>query len=706
MSARSSAGPRVDAREKTSGRALYLADIPVPDALSVRFLLSPLAHARIRSLILPHLPPGIISVDARDVPGKNAVSMIKENWPLFPEQEVSYVGQPVLLLAGPDPALLSQLLGQIVVEYQELPAVTSISEADASGPDHVFARYHLDFKAQNQQGGQHAKQDELVFEETFATGAQEHLYLEPQAVLAQVLDGRLEVTGSMQCPFYVRKALTTITGWDAGRIRVIQSVTGGGFGGKEDFPSVLAGYAAVTAIKAGKPVRIVLQRREDLAMTTKRHPSRITYRTTLDRAGNIRFARAEILTDGGAFEGLSSTVLQRTMFSAAGVYRIPRMRVAARALRTNLVPSGAFRGFGSPQAFFAMEMHMSHLARSRRENPLAFKKRFLLRRGDQTITGGLLRDPVKLEEMIETAAAASDYHDKYKRFPQERGELRRGIGVSLFSHGCGFTGSGERDIIKARVRLRRTAGNRVEILAASVEMGQGTLTVLRTIVARTLCIPVSRVVFSNPDTDHVPDSGPTVASRTVMVVGALLQRAARRLKELPEEEAEVEEEYTQPPEMAWDQETFTGDAYPAFSWGVNIVEVEVDPLTFEVFPRHVWAVYDVGEAIDEELVRAQCEGGIVQGLGYALTEVLEVGNGRYLQGSLTDYVIPGSRDIPEIDVSFVSNPYAYGPFGAKGAGELPFTGPAPAVADAVEHALGIRVDRIPLRPEYLEAKTP
>ncbi len=719
MSTISRGVPRVDARTKAGGEARYLADVPIEGVLTAGLVLSGHAHARLVSVDPPPLPEGYVTVDHRDIPGRNAVSMINDGWPLFPESTVEYAGEPIVLIAGPDPAVVRRLVDETRIVCEELPAVLGFDAAEAAAAaagtaaaPAVFVEYAL--QGAPGSGGGRASAPPETLTETFETGAQEHLYLEPQAMAAWFEDGRITVSGSMQCPFYVRKALTTIFGWSADRIRVVQTTTGGAFGGKEEYPSVLAGYVALAAWKSGRPVRLILDRGEDIRITTKRHPSRTTFTSSVGDDGYLRSSSVDLRIDGGAYEGLSSTVLQRAMFSANGVYRVPRIDVRGRAFRTNAVPSGAFRGFGSPQAFFAVEMHMAHLARRLGEDPLAFKRRHLLRRGDRTITGGLLRDAVLMDEMIDRAAAASDYARKRPAYEAARGgdhagrrtTLRRGIGVSLFNHGCGFTGSGERDIIKARVRLHATPDGEVEILCANVEMGQGALTTLRKIVAETLDIGLERVVFQNPDTDRVPDSGPTVASRTSMIVGGLLERAARELIargwQESNEPMEVEVDYEQPGFIEWDQDRFAGDAYPAFSWGVNIVEIEIDTLTYEIRPLTVWAVYDIGEAIDERVVAGQVHGGITQGLGYATCESLEMGPRGFAQASMTDYVIPGPLDVPEINVDLVSNPFAYGPYGAKGAGEIPFTGAAPALADAVECALGVTVSRIPMTPEYLE----
>jgi len=492
-------------------------------------------------------------------------------------------------------------------------------------------------------------------------------------------------------------------GWDAARIRVVQTTTGGAFGGKEDYPSIIAGHAACAAIKTGRPVQIVFDRGEDIRYTTKRHPSRIRIRSAFDSNGSVDAMDIDIKLDGGAYAGLSSVVLQRAMFAATGVYDIPNVRVRGTVYATNTVPTGAFRGFGGPQAFFSFVMHMQELAERTGEHPLDFKMRHAVKKGGHTVTGGLMHEDVKLQQMVQELENISGYSRKFKAFQEADPEKYRGVGLSLFFHGCAFTGSGEKDIIKAKVRLKKHADGRVEILVSNVEMGQGPQTTLRKIIAEVLEIPLDKVLYDNPDTDSVPDSGPTVASRTVVIVGFLLQEAAKKLKKQFNSavELEVENAYEQPACVQWDQNTFRGDAYPVYSWGVNAVEVEVDPVTLVATVKGVWGVYDVGTPIDEKIIRGQIEGGMVQGLGYASMEVMENVNGEMRQGCLADYIIPTSVDFPGMKIRLIDNSYEFGPFGAKCAGELPFVGAAPAFASAVGNALGVPVRKIPVTPEYL-----
>jgi CO/xanthine dehydrogenase Mo-binding subunit len=305
--------------------------------------------------------------------------------------------------------------------------------------------------------------------------------------------------------------------------------------------------------------------------------------------------------------------------------------------------------------------------------------------------------------MIDSVVAKSRYTKKKKQTHQHSDNKTRGLGLSMFFHGGGFTGNGERDHINGRARLVKDEEDRVEILIANVEMGQGAQTTMRKIASSALDIPIERVLFINPDTDRVPDSGPTVASRTTVIVGKLVYDCAIELKAKWKaginQQAEVEYQY--PEGYQWDNDSFSGDAYTSYSWGVNVVEVEVDTITYESEIKGVWAVFDIGKSIDDRIVRGQIDGGILQGLGYGAMEVMENIGGRFKQRSSTDYTIPTAMDIPNIQSELMCEPYSEGPYGAKGLGELSLIGSPIAYAMAVEDALGIRINKIPVRPEFL-----
>ena len=695
---------RVDALEKCAGRIRYVADLPFENVIHAITIRSERPRARISAIRIPPLPDGYFTVDKDDVPGENRVRILVHDQPFFADGFVNYIGEPIMLIVGPDREKLVEIASQVVVEYENIEPILTIEEAAAGdkppiyGDDNLFVDYICGKGDVDAAFADAAK----IIEGEYRTGYQEQMYLEPQGVVATYEDGKITAYGSMQCPYYVKNALIEAFGWEPDRIRVVQATTGGAFGGKEEYPSLLCGQAAIAAYKTRRPVRLILDRTEDIVATTKRHPSIVKHRTAIDSRGRIAAMEIDVAFDGGAYAGLSDVVLQRGMFTATGVYSIPNVRIRGKAFATNTVPNGAFRGFGAPQTLFALEMQMDKIARELGVDPVEFKLEHLLKKGDETSTGGRIQGEVKMAEMIETALEMSDYRKKSRQFAEDSGRYRRGIGLSNLIHGCGFTGMGEQ-IISGKATLRRTPDGIVEILISNVEMGQGEQTAMRKIVARVLNIPIEMVIRRNPDTDRVPDTGPTVASRTTMIAGGLIESAAKELKARWREPGtiEISRIYKHPSWVKWDQKTLHGDAYPEYSWGVNVVEVEVDTVTFEIEVKRVFAVFDVGVAIDERMMRGQIEGGIVQGLGYGSIEVMRSVAGRLQQGSITDYMIPTALDVPLIESRLVENPYKLGPFGAKCAGELTLVGGAPALASALSNALGISIDEIPITPEHL-----
>lgn len=681
---------RVDGPAKISGEARYIGDMHFENMLYAKTLRSTRAKAKILAITRPNLPDGYFIIDKDDVPGVNRMRTVISDHPLFAEDRVEYVGQPLLLVVGPERETIYDIITQIVVEYEDLDPLFTLEEAEVKSE--VFTDYHFE-KGEPEKAFAEAVD---IIEDEYRTGFQEHVYLEPQGMTAEYRDDTMFVYGSMQCPFFAEGALTEALGWDAGRIRVVQTVTGGAFGGKEEFPSLTACQVAVAALKTGRPVTMIYDRDEDIICSTKRHPSIVRYKAALNRNKDIVALEIDVLLDAGAYNGLSPVVLQRAIFSATGVYNFPHLKVRGRNFITNKVPSGAYRGFGAPQTIFGTEMLLHNIAVKLGIDPLDYKMRHMLKRGDPTCTGGQIRDIVKLPEIIDRVTAMSGYRRKVKE-----NDRYKGIGISLFLHGCGFTGNGEQ-MIKGKILLKKS-GENVILKVSSTEMGQGAETCLRKIVAYSLEIPLKRVIYESVDTGLVPDSGPTVASRTTMIVGGLLRQASLELKDRWDEadEIEVTRSYKHPDFLSWDNATFKGDAYPVYSWGANVAEVEIDPVSYEIDVRKISAVYDVGLPIDETTLRGQMQGGIAQGVGWATIEVLNTEKGELLQKNLTDYKIPTAMDVPKIECEFISNPYEFGPFGAKCAGELPFVGSPPAVAAAVSNALGIPIHSIPITPEDL-----
>lgn len=678
---------------KISGSALYVDDLSIDGMLYGRMLHSAKAKARITNIILPELPDGYLVVDRNDVTGINLVAIIVHDTPVYAEDTVEYVGEPILMVVGPNDKEVKKILNQIVVIYEEQIPVLDMRKSETVFFNYNYAKGDID-KAL-------AEADRVLIE-TFQTGYQEQAYLETQGIIAYPHDGRMTVRGSMQCPYYVRAAVAQALGYEGEGVQVIQDVTGGGFGGKEAFPSVLACQVAVAAKKANKPVKVLFDRREDMEFTSKRHPSISTYKVAI-KNGEITGMDIDVLFNSGAYTTLSPVVLQRGLICANGVYRIDHLRVVGRAVKTNTVPCGAYRGFGAPQTFFAVEMMMDHIAKEMGIDSLELKERYMVTQGDSTSTSGKYHFQVPLPEMIQRVDKLTDYRVKRKLYSNQTGRYRKGIGMSMFFHGCGFTGSGERDFIKAVTRIRKNTDDRVEILASNADIGQGLKTTFCKIVADTLGIPNNQVYIENPDTDRVPDSGPTVASRSLMTVGGMLQRAAERLKQewKPGEEQIIEEHFVEPDfVIPFNLAEFSGDAYPTYSWSINAIEVEVDTLTATTKILGAWGIFDIGVPVDMNIILGQMQGGFLQGIGYASMEQMDYNDkGVIRNNSFSDYIIPTAVDVPNLVTEIMNNPYSHGPYGAKGAGELPLVGAAPAYVEAMEQALAANIYKVPCTPE-------
>lgn len=696
---------RKDGIGKATGRARYADDLAFPGMLHGRTVRSTVPRGRIRSVRLDTSAllsagfdaAGFTVVDHRDIRGRNAVDLMEKDQPFLAEREVRHVAEPILLLAHEDREKLHA--ARVEIEYDE--------EEPLFDPEQSTQLFKTIDIVKGDAGAALAGA-ELVVEGTYRTGHQEHVYIEPNGVIAVPEDGGVVIYGSVQCPFYVIKALRCLFG-EHPPVRVVQTETGGGFGGKEEYPSMIAGHAALLALKSGRPVKIVYDRVEDMVATTKRHPSIVRHRTGVTRDGRLVAMEVDVLLDGGAYVTLSPTVLSRGCIHAAGPYRCDNVRIRGRAVFTNTPPNGAFRGFGAPQTEFAVEVHMDRVAEALGMDPVTLRRINALRPGDTTATGQTLREDASALMVLEEAVRRTNFHAKREAY---RG-TGRAIGLSLFYHGAGFTGAGELHL-KSRARLELTERG-VRIATGSTEIGQGTRTMHAQIVSDALGIPYGDVEVAQPDTARVADSGPTVASRTCMVVGKILEKCAHEMKErlgglAPAEYHRrhgaftVEQVYEPPDWIRWDDAAYRGDAYATYGWGCDVAELELDPDTYEVRPVRLTAVQEFGRPIHPALARGQIEGGTAQGLGYALLERVVMRNGAMANAQLTNYTIPTTLDTPEIDVVMLENPYPGGPFGAKGLGELPMDGPAPAVVNALRHA-GLDVREIPATPELLAACT-
>src|SRR6267154_1011594 len=678
--------PRKEGRQKVTGESKYVDDLSFPGMLHGVTVRSPLPRGRIRNIEFTGDLPWheFTIVTAKDIPGENCVALIVDDQPYLADELVNHAEEPVVLLAHPDKYLVEKARCAVRLDIEPLPAIFSIEAALAKeqiiwGEDNVLKSFTVEKGAVDDVWARAAH----VVEGEYRTGAQEQLYIETNGIIAIAnAEEGVTIWGSMQCPYYIHKALLKPFLLPPEKIRVIQMETGGGFGGKEEYPSILAGHAALLAWKSGKPVKMIYDRAEDMAATTKRHPSRSRIRAAVSSEGKLLALDIEFAIDGGAYATLSPVVLSRGTIHAAGPYNCPNVRIRSKAVATNAPPHVAFRGFGAPQSIFALERHMDKVARVVGLAPEELRRRNFLHTGETTATGQVIRETVHLEALLDRALELSDYHAKTKAFAEqkERSRVKKGIGFASFMHGAGFTGSGER-YLQSIAGVEATAEGRVRILVSSTEIGQGTNTILAQIVAEALEIDYDCVGLAQPDTSEVPNSGPTVASRTCMVVGKLVESAALGLKQTLVKAGFLDRN--------------------DFAWAVYVAEVSVDTMTYEIKVDDFVALQEIGRVIHPVLAAGQIEGGVAQGIGYAVFENVVWKDGRMANNQMTNYIMPTSVDIPSIRVYFAENPYEYGPLGAKGIGELPIDGPAPAILNAIENATGVAVNEIPLMPEML-----
>ncbi len=684
-------------------------------------LRSPHAHARIAHLdvLQARAIPGVrAALTAADIPGQNLIPLIQADWPVLAGEFVRHVGEPVALVAADDPQALRQGLAAIVVDYEPRAPLLDMEEALRSGE--VLTQWRV---RRGEAGAALSRSDLVVVEGTYRTPYQEHAYIEPNGMIAMPDGtGGVTVMGSLQCPFYVQKAVSSALGFELNRVRIVQTVTGGGFGGKEDAPSSPGAHTALLAMATGRPVRLVLSREEDMATMSKRHPGRIKMTLGATREGHLVAAEVDYLLDGGAYTTLSPVVLFRGTVHACGPYRVPNVRVDARVVRTHKVPCGAFRGFGEPQVVFAAESLMDRLADALGMDPLELRRKNALGVGDDTITGHRLQSSVGFREVLDKVAEASDWEKKRFAFAQDKGTVRRGIGLACSYYGVGLGALGKH-LNPAGANLVVAADGSVTVAVGTTEIGQGMVVVLTQITAEALGCPSELVRVVEADTSRVPDSGPTVASRTTVMSGNAIKDAAAKIRaEMAKVRAAegrpwkdavalcvkhqvglAAHGWAVPPDTSFDLATGQGEPYICYSFSANVVEAEVDTETGETRVTRVVSGHDCGKVVNPTTGEGQIEGGVVQGLGYALTEEHSLKDGRIVNDQFSTYIIPTSMDVPEIQSLIVEHEYPWGPYGAKGLGETPIIAVAPAVTAAIAHATGVRLVEIPATPERVWA---
>lgn len=740
--------PRSDAVDKVTGKAKFGADRSVSGMLYAAVVRSTRPHAEIKALdTSPVLKmDGVFEVvTAQDIPGNNVVPVVLRDQPCLAQQRVRYVGEPIALVAAESPQAAREAAARVQITYHDLPAVFDPLEARKKGGVRLFGDDNIFKHWKMRRGDIDAafSNADVIIEDVYQTPYQEHAYIEPQAMLAIPDGDSIEIFGAMQCPFYVQWALVEVLGLSYNKVRVIQSATGGAFGGKEDVPSLVACQAALLAMKTGRPMKLVYTRQEDIRSMSKRHPAWIRYKAAASKDGKLLAVEVDYVLNAGAYTTLSPVVLWRGTVHAVGPYRCDNVRVDSYAVATNTVPCGAFRGFGSPQIIFAGESHMDRLADAIGMDPAEFRARNLFNEGDTTSFGQTIKKSIGAKEAMDRAIEQADFLSKHRQYSAaDSSRVKRGIGLSCTFYGVGL-GAGGSYLARTGAFVQMLQDGSVQYAVGTTEMGQGMETVLGQIVAEELGITFDQVTILPTDTSRIPDSGPTVASRATTMSGQALRNACTPIRKnliktaanhlscdeknviltkgvavAGEQKIEISQLSAQlikerktlasqgfhvSPPTTWDEETGQGDAYVVYSWATHIAEVEVDTKTGEVKVVKITAAHDVGKAVNPQMVEGQIEGGAVQGMGYAVTEQIPTENGALQAEDFSTYIIPTASDVPEIEPIIVEHPYPEGPFGAKGFGEHPLMGIAPAVANAFANAIGVRINTLPLLPEKIIA---
>jgi len=740
---------RNDVIEKVCGTAKYIDDYKFVDMLYGAAVRSTVSHGNIKSFnsAIAEKIDGVVAVYThKDIPGKNEVPFILNDYPLLAEKKVLFHGQPVALVVAKTSEIAKFAAKKVEVAYQELPVITDIHQSlkkDAVkifGADNIFRKYDI-VRGDAEKAFLTA---DVVVEGTFTTNYQVHSYLEPQGIVAvPQSEGGVAIYGSMQCPFYIHDAIVHILGISQNKVRVVQTTTGGAFGGKEDVPSIVAGHAALAAYLSKKPVKIIYSREEDFQAMSKRHPGYVEIKYGAKKNGKIIACQIRYILDGGAFSTLSPIVLWRGAVHAAGPYDIPNVKIEALAVATNKVPCGAFRGFGQPQTTFANESMMDELAVKLNISPLELRRLNIIGTGSRTATGQKITRSCGLEKVVNQVVKKSDWAQIYQPPELRTGVVRCGIGIAVSFYGVGL-GAGGKHLDRAGSYVQVQKDGTVIIAIGNTELGQGVFTVISQIAAETLGAPYKFVRVMKPDTTRVPDSGPTVASRSTLMSGNAVKNAAgiirlkidkmvlkmlgvksgvvksdgknyflsaNPMKKVAYQDV-VEKCYGERinltssgwyagEDVTFSQENGQGKAYYTYTYSATVAIVQVDTETCEVTVKKLVSGHDIGKAINPQLCEGQIEGGVIQAMGYALTENLVLRNGVILNPNFAGYLLPTSSDIPEIVPVIVEERYGAGPYGAKGLGEPPMITPAAAILNAIYNATGWRANKLPATPEVL-----
>jgi xanthine dehydrogenase molybdenum-binding subunit len=713
-----SINPRPDSVDKVTGEAKFTDDYQFPDMLVGKVLRAGVPHAILEKLevAVAREVPGVVTIlTAEDIPGENLHGIVYRDWPVLVGigEKVRYVGDAIAIVAAKDDAAAREAIQQIRTQFRELPIVSDPVYARSTEAEEVHAQGNLLKHIKVRKGEMEAgwARADITMEGRFHTPATDHAFMEPECSIAIPLkDGRMEVLVGSQIPYADREQVARALGVTQDRVRIRGALIGGGFGGKEDIAGQI--HAALLAQRLGAM--------ED---------------------GTLIVAETELYGDTGAYASLGDKVMTRATTHSAGPYNIEHVRADCYAMYTNNPPAGAFRGFGVTQSCFAVESCIDDLAQTLSIDPFTFRRMNALKVGHTTNTGQVLAESVGLLECLDKVEAelrnrVGDRDPFEAIVPEGVPEKRRAWGIAAAYKNTGL-GGGAPDKASAEVELYSDGS--IEVRSASADMGQGLVTVLQLIAAEEMGAKLDQVRVLLSDTDLTPDGGPTTASRQTFVTGNAARHASIVLREavcsslsekldVPPDEITFQEGLAQvnghqvslgeaadwmkaegrdPKALYeyWAPETQPlgtgGDMHFAYSFAVQAAEVEVNLQTGEVEVLEVIAANDVGKAINPLGLQGQVEGGVMMGLGNALTEEFITEEGIVFTDRLARYRMPSIVQAPQITSIVVEHPAAEGPYGAKGVGEISSIPTTPAITNAIKHACGVRVHRLPVDQDTL-----
>ncbi|SDP72524.1 molybdopterin-dependent oxidoreductase [Desulforhopalus singaporensis] len=697
----------MDGIDKANGSLKYTDDYEMPSMLHGAVVWSQRAHAKILSIDYSAAleMPGVVSViDHQHVPGTNGIGLLTPDFPVFAKNEVNMIADCIALVVADTAVHARAAAKKVVVEYEDLPAIFDMEVAKEQ--ESLFGHIFYDTGKVDEL----KKSDNLlVLNNVYDIPRQEHACMETESTFAYMEEGKLILYATTQSPYELREMISGVMNMPENDIQIIAPPLGGAFGKKCD--PYMEGAASVAAFALNRPVKITLNRKESIFLTTKRHPYKIDYEIGLKPDGQIQYIDARFLSDGGAYMTLSPAVLEQSMIFSCGPYRIPGARVDGYSLKTNNVLCGAFRGFGINQAAIAIEVALDMAAEKLGLDPFEIRLRNALKQGDITFTGQCVDYSVGIIDTVKICRSAlrKEFAEYKKQYPV--GDKVLGWGMAS---GFKNVGVGKGVVDDGGAIFTKKADASIELRVSGVDMGQGFRTAMRQLAAEALGEDIDNIHLVNGDTELTLRHGQAVSERQTLNSGhAVVEAAKLLLKEMeenpwyPGEERSAQFEYVAPKTYALHDEKGRREAgdkyrnYPSYAYTTQAAIIEVDKKSGEVKVLKVVAVHDVGRVINPNIIEGQIEGSCSMGIGWALTEIFEVEQGMPKQQIYSKLGLPTIDETPLYNITLVENPEPEGPFGAKGISEVATVPMTPAVMNAVYNATGLRFMTLPITKEMI-----